>query len=515
MAIFKDLFSHSSRGDEDMLPSLDCMDSSAIAYERDVHANNEVCRLSTSATSVQPAIGTFPLTFNNPSIVPSKASPRLMLTAILSATTVANCIARNSAKTRLPRLHRPRPKTHTAKSPKRTVASDITHGGARQSNTPSYSLPRPPRVPNASKLKATPPLVCCRKALQVSDRSNVSQWTCLALFNLPTTPTVRGDLLPWFSLPPLDGFIPRHDMPNEFLSDNPPPFDSYFVQSLVIRLGGFHIFSPAYHPQSNGLVERMMGTSRTTLTIFCTGANWDKHLHHLRWAYNSSFHPTVQDSPFFLCHAIDPLSSKEFIVWFSLFFITYLVPLSPNLSVSPTHFAVIVAGALDTFQRLGEHKISDQWMDNLRKWIGRSLLPQASEYSIFVDASDKGWGSVFRNQVVQGLWKAKERAQSINWRELMAIELALAFPDLRDTSSLLSLPLVAEAPPLSKGEAVWLHNDHKSHVDKDIPLKLLPRWVGPFRIMDVVSPLRYNIFNSTTTYQNVDISRLKRFHAHE
>ncbi|KAI9288666.1 hypothetical protein BC943DRAFT_357528 [Umbelopsis sp. AD052] len=39
------------RGDEDMLPSLDCMDSSAIAYERNVHANNEVCRISTMNTS--------------------------------------------------------------------------------------------------------------------------------------------------------------------------------------------------------------------------------------------------------------------------------------------------------------------------------------------------------------------------------------------------------------------------------------------------------------------------------
>jgi hypothetical protein len=57
------------------------------------------------------------------------------------------------------------------------------------------------------------------------------------------------------------------------------------------------------------------------------------------------------------------------------------------------------------------------WMANLSKWNGRSILPQAPEHCIFVDASDKGWGGVFRDQTVQGLWTADERSQSINWRE--------------------------------------------------------------------------------------------------
>lgn len=115
-------------------------------------------------------------------------------------------------------------------------------------------------------------------------------------------PLVRADA-PSVLATIVDKFIPRHGMPNEFLSDNGPPFDSSFVQSLVIKLGGSHIFSPSYHPQSNGLVERMMGTLRTMLVNFCTGVNWDKHLRDLRWAYNSSYHPTVQDSPFFLAMA--------------------------------------------------------------------------------------------------------------------------------------------------------------------------------------------------------------------
>lgn len=74
------------------------------------------------------------------------------------------------------------------------------------------------------------------------------------------------------------------------------------------------------------------------------------------------------------------------------------------------------------------------WMTNLSQWNGRSLLPQTPEHCVFVDASEKGWGGVFQNQTVQGSWTNEERSQSINWRELKAIELTLlAFPSLRDT----------------------------------------------------------------------------------
>jgi hypothetical protein len=78
------------------------------------------------------------------------------------------------------------------------------------------------------------------------------------------------------------------------------------------------------------------------------------------------------------------------------------------------------------------------WLTNLSQWNGRTLLPTNHEHTIYVDASDKGWGGVYRQKSVQGLWTGEEAAQSINWRELKAIELTLlAFPHLRDTSVLI------------------------------------------------------------------------------
>lgn len=60
----------------------------------------------------------------------------------------------------------------------------------------------------------------------------------------------------------------------------------------------------------------------------------------------------------------------------------------------------------------------DWWNKNLQKWNGRSILPQSPEHTLPVDASNLGWGGVFRDHSVQSLWSKDEACESINWREL-------------------------------------------------------------------------------------------------
>jgi hypothetical protein len=69
------------------------------------------------------------------------------------------------------------------------------------------------------------------------------------------------------------------------------------------------------------------------------------------------------------------------------------------------------------------------WYFNLQKWNGRSLLTATPTQTIFVDASDTGWGCSWNKQRAHGYWTPLEAAQSINWRELKAVHLALkTFP---------------------------------------------------------------------------------------
>jgi hypothetical protein len=39
-------------------------------------------------------------------------------------------------------------------------------------------------------------------------------------------------------------------------------------------------------------------------------------------------------------------------------------------------------------------------LTNLSQWNGRSLLPTNHEHTIYIDASDKGWGGVYRQKSV-------------------------------------------------------------------------------------------------------------------
>ena len=57
-----------------------------------------------------------------------------------------------------------------------------------------------------------------------------------------------------------------------------------------------------YHPQSDGLVERF---NRTLLDMLATAVSnqpfeWEQHLRRLCHVYNTSVHPTIGFSPFFL-----------------------------------------------------------------------------------------------------------------------------------------------------------------------------------------------------------------------
>jgi transposase InsO family protein len=57
-------------------------------------------------------------------------------------------------------------------------------------------------------------------------------------------------------------FILRHGLPQEVSCDNGPPFSSELIQELAKYTQVNINYTPPYHPQSNGIVERFMKTLR-------------------------------------------------------------------------------------------------------------------------------------------------------------------------------------------------------------------------------------------------------------
>lgn len=64
----------------------------------------------------------------------------------------------------------------------------------------------------------------------------------------------------------------------------------------------------AYHPEADGLAEKMNKVIKTMLSAFCEGkkTDWDEHLPMLEFAYNSSMNAVTKRSPFFLNYGREP-----------------------------------------------------------------------------------------------------------------------------------------------------------------------------------------------------------------
>lgn len=102
--------------------------------------------------------------------------------------------------------------------------------------------------------------------------------------------------------------IARHGVPSEILSDRGKAFLSSLMQEVELLLGYKKLNMTAYHPQTDGLVERFNRTLIAMLakTTCKEGPEWDEHLPYVLFAYRASQQTSTQESPFYLLYDRDP-----------------------------------------------------------------------------------------------------------------------------------------------------------------------------------------------------------------
>ncbi|KAE9189351.1 hypothetical protein PF002_g25069 [Phytophthora fragariae] len=107
----------------------------------------------------------------------------------------------------------------------------------------------------------------------------------------------------------VDEVLSRHGVPERLLSDRGPNFISSLAQSFYQTLGIKKVFGAAYHPQTQGLVERFNGTLLGMLRMYVGEAqtDWDLYLPRVLFAYRTSYHEALGDSPFFSLYGRDPV----------------------------------------------------------------------------------------------------------------------------------------------------------------------------------------------------------------
>lgn len=102
----------------------------------------------------------------------------------------------------------------------------------------------------------------------------------------------------------VENIISRHGVPAEILSDRGKSFLSGLMKEVEKVLGFHKANTSAYHPQTDGLVERFNRTLTAMLakTVEKGGQDWDEHLPFVLFAYRATQQQSTQESPFFLVY---------------------------------------------------------------------------------------------------------------------------------------------------------------------------------------------------------------------
>ncbi|KAG4052116.1 hypothetical protein PC123_g12690 [Phytophthora cactorum] len=81
------------------------------------------------------------------------------------------------------------------------------------------------------------------------------------------------------------------------------------IEGLYKTLGINKLFSSAYHPQTQGLVERFNGTLMGMLRMYVSETQTDRdvYLPRVLFAYRTAYHEGLGDAPFFSLYGRDPV----------------------------------------------------------------------------------------------------------------------------------------------------------------------------------------------------------------
>ena len=107
--------------------------------------------------------------------------------------------------------------------------------------------------------------------------------------------------------------VPSFGCPEALLSDRGTNLLANGVQDVCRLLGITKLNTTAYHPQCNGMIERMNRTLKAMLRkhVAKFGGQWDTYLPGVLWAYRNTPHESTHKKPSFLLYGIDCRSPTE------------------------------------------------------------------------------------------------------------------------------------------------------------------------------------------------------------
>lgn len=106
----------------------------------------------------------------------------------------------------------------------------------------------------------------------------------------------------------MEEIFTKHGCPSYLVSDNGTQFTSTQFQTYLKTLGINHNRTCEYHPQANGLDERLNGTLVRILKNYINPdqSDWDVKLQWAVFLYNTTNHSTTLTSPYTILYGVEP-----------------------------------------------------------------------------------------------------------------------------------------------------------------------------------------------------------------
>ncbi|MCP4602417.1 MAG: DDE-type integrase/transposase/recombinase [Proteobacteria bacterium] len=101
----------------------------------------------------------------------------------------------------------------------------------------------------------------------------------------------------------------RYGVPLELLTDQGAQLISEMVKYVCAKLGTVKLQTSAYHPSSDGMVERFMSTLVNMLAqyVSTTQKDWDKIIDYVLFAYRTSVQSSLKESSHYLVYGTDAM----------------------------------------------------------------------------------------------------------------------------------------------------------------------------------------------------------------
>jgi transposase InsO family protein len=108
--------------------------------------------------------------------------------------------------------------------------------------------------------------------------------------------------------------ISNHGVPEKLLTDQGRNFESDLIYQLTELLGINKLRTTAYHPQTNGMCEKLNGTLTNLLScvVNSEGNNWDDCLDMALWQYRTKPHAATGITPYEMLYGRKPRLIPDF-----------------------------------------------------------------------------------------------------------------------------------------------------------------------------------------------------------